>query len=165
MKQILITLSFAILSLAVACKSGNDPTPATSSIVGEYALTGNETFITNGQSKVSTIGATLFVMQTSTANRYYFLERYGTQDVGYFVNMNGQNLEMEDVLEQTFPDSNRWVGWRKGSGKADSGIITYQTETPTFSIVNLGTGLPFGSSIQTSINSMSRKVSFNAKKK
>lgn len=163
MKQLFTCLAILYL-ITVGCKKSDDVPPSSNtSYAGEYTVTGTETFTTNGTAGISAVKATLFVMQTTTLNRYYFLERYGAAEAGYFVTVDGQNFTGETIIDQTFPDSNRWVGYRTTKGNLEATTITYQSETPSFNILNLGA--LFNKSQPTTINSMSRKVSYTATKK
>lgn len=157
----LLSLCFVVLFSLTGCKKDNStPTPSTTSYVGEYKLTGTETFTTNGVQKVSQINdnVTLFVFQGNTPNSYYFLERWPATETGYFVTVSNQTFQMEVATDETFFDGNRWVGYRNGDGKFDGKSIVLQRNTPSFSILNF-TGPQYA---PTTIKSMSRVVNLVA---
>ena len=164
MKNLFISLSLATLSLfAVAsCKTKSDPTPATTTdaYVGEYSVTGNDAFTANGKVANNSVNATLYVMQSTKPGGYYFLERYGTVEYSYFVTVTGSDFEGERIVDQTFPDGNRWIGYRTTKGKFNGNEIVYQSETPAFNIANFGLG-----SYPTTFSNLSRKVTYRAIKK
>ncbi|SFD67923.1 hypothetical protein [Spirosoma endophyticum] len=164
MKNLFISLSLATLSLfAVAsCKTKSDPTPATTTdaYVGEYSVTGNDAFTANGKTANNNLTANLTVMQSPTPGRYFFFEKYGTVEYGYFVTVVGSDFESERIVDQTFPDGNRWIGYRTTKGKFNGNEIVYQSETPAFNIANFGLG-----SYPTSFSSLSRKVTYRATRK
>ncbi|GAB3754653.1 hypothetical protein [Spirosoma pomorum] len=100
-------------------------------MAGEYAITGTASYTIDGAVSRAPLSGTLSVYAGNDANTYYFLERYGTTELGYLISYTNNNFTVQEVPDYSYYNSVKYFGYQKGGGTLATNKITIDRSAAT----------------------------------
>jgi hypothetical protein len=100
-------------------------------MAGEYAITGTTSYTIDGTVSTAPLSGTLSVYAGNDPNSYYFLERYGTTELGYLAWHTSNNFTIQEVPDYSYYNSVKYYGYQKGGGTLATNKITVDRSAAT----------------------------------
>lgn len=103
-------------------------------IAGDYKLTGIASYTINGEVSSTPISGTLTVFMGEDYKTYYFIEKVGSNQLGYLTTCLGEKFTVAPALESTKYKGTTYFGTQSGSGTMQTNRIEIDRYANTNSV-------------------------------